>query len=158
MYNVGITLERIDITLTPEDMIKLDNQLCFPIYVCSREISKAYYPVLSEIDLTYTQYLTMMALWENNEMSVKELCQRLYLDSGTLTPLLKKMENKGLLTRKRSTQDERSVIITISEDGMKLKEKALSVPQKMACKSNLTAEEFATLQRLLHKLIHDIHD
>ncbi len=98
-----------------DDMLKLENQLCFPLYACSREITKAYTPLLSELNLTYTQYLVMMVLWEERQLTVKEICNKLYLDSGTLTPLLKKLEAKELVTRKRDPEDERSVIISLTE-------------------------------------------
>ncbi len=95
------------------DSLKLENQLCFPLYACSKEITRRYKPFLSKLDLTYTQYITMMVLWETRELSVKELGDKLFLDSGTLTPLLKKLESKGYLTRNRSVKDERNLIIKI---------------------------------------------
>lgn len=111
--------------------LKLGNQLCFPLYVCSKEIVKRYKPFLDEIGLTYTQYITMMAVWEHEELSVKELGELLFLDSGTLTPVLKTLEKKGLLSRKRSSEDERILIVTLTESGTKLKEQAVEVPFKM---------------------------
>ena len=113
------------------DALKLGNQLCFPLYVCSKEIVKRYKPFLDEIGLTYTQYITMMAVWEHEELSVKELGELLFLDSGTLTPVLKTLEKKGLLSRKRSSEDERILIVTLTESGTKLKEQAVEVPFKM---------------------------
>lgn len=133
--------------------LKLQNQLCFPLYACSREMIRLYKPYLDELDLTYTQYISMMVLWERKSVTVKELGNELYLDSGTLTPLLKKLEAKGLLTRKRSTADERNLIVTISEQGEALKEKALSVHHGMAACVKLTAEETLTLYRLLYKML-----
>ena len=106
------------------DALKLENQLCFPLYAASREVIKRYYPFLDAIDLTYTQYIAMMVFWEEKEISVKELGHRLFLDSGTLTPLLKCLEAKGLVTRSRSLDDERVVIARITEEGEALKEKA----------------------------------
>ena len=106
------------------DMLKLENQLCFPLYACSREIVKKYHPHLDEIGLTYTQYIVMMVMWDKKRLSVKELGEKLYLDSGTLTPVLKSLESKGLITRKRSTEDERVLMVEITEQGEKLKEKA----------------------------------
>lgn len=113
------------------DALKLGNQLCFPLYVCSKEIVKRYKPFLDEIGLTYTQYITMMAVREHEELSVKELGELLFLDSGTLTPVLKTLEKKGLLSRKRSSEDERILIVTLTESGTKLKEQAVEVPFKM---------------------------
>lgn len=138
---------------TTYDALKIENQICFPLYACSREIIKQYKPYLDEIDLTYTQYIVMMVLWEKKTLNVKELGECLFLDSGTLTPLLKKMEAKGLLTRKRSAQDERNLIVTITDAGEKLKKKALTVPENMMKCSNLEPEEAATLYRLLYKIL-----
>lgn len=135
------------------DELKLENQLCFPLYACSREMIRLYKPCLDELDLTYTQYISMMVLWERKSATVKELGDALYLDSGTLTPLLKKLEAKGLLTRKRSTTDERNLIVTITEKGERLKEKAKSVPHRMAACVNLNREETMTMYRLLYKLL-----
>lgn len=141
----------------PADMLKLENQLCFPLYACSREVVKAYFPLLSRLDLTYTQYLVMMVLWEQSAISVKELGQKLYLDSGTLTPLLKKLEAKELLTRTRSAEDERVVLVNITEKGTALYQQALSVPQEMSCKISLSTDEVKTLYNLLYKLIGDFN-
>jgi len=135
------------------DELKLKNQLCFPLYACSREMIRLYKPYLDELGLTYTQYISMMVLWERKSVTVKELGNALYLDSGTLTPLLKKLEAKGLLTRKRSTADERNLIVTITEQGEALKEKALSVPHSMAACVSLTHEETMTMHRLLYKML-----
>ena len=135
------------------DALKLDNQLCFPLYACSREIIRQYKPFLDEIDLTYTQYIVMMVLWERKAVTVKELGDCLYLDSGTLTPLLKKMEAKGLLSRARSAQDERNLIVTITEAGEALKERAVRVPGQMAQCSPLEPQEAMTLYRLLYKML-----
>lgn len=135
------------------DALKIENQLCFPLYACSREIIKQYKPFLDELDLTYTQYISMMVLWEKKTLTVKELGKTLFLDSGTLTPLLKKMEAKGLLTRKRSAEDERNLIVTITEKGESLKENAACVPEKMARCTNLEPEEAATLYRILYKIL-----
>ena len=135
------------------DALKLDNQLCFPLYACSREIIRQYKPFLDEIDLTYTQYIVMMVLWERGSVTAKELGDCLYLDSGTLTPLLKKMEAKGLLRRARSAQDERNLIVTITEMGEALKERAVKVPGLMAQCSPLEPQEAMTLYRLLYKML-----
>ena len=135
------------------DVLKLTNQLCFPLYACSREIIKQYKPFLDEIDLTYTQYIAMLVLWEKKSINVKSLGELLYLDSGTLTPLLKKLESKGYVTRQRSSEDERNLIVTITEDGEALKERAVSVPGEIARCSNLTPEEAAVLYRILYKIL-----
>ena len=141
-----------------DDMLKLENQLCFPLYACSRKITKAYTPLLSELNLTYTQYLVMMVLWEERQLSVKEICNKLYLDSGTITPLLKKLEAKELVTRKRDPEDERSVIISLTENGQALREKAKSVPVNMAAQVEMTEEEFKVMHRLLYRIINKLHD
>lgn len=138
------------------NVLKLENQLCFPLYACSRETIRLYKPFLDELDLTYTQYISMMVLWERKSVTVKELGNELYLDSGTLTPLLKKLETKGLLTRKRSTEDERNLIVTITEQGEALKETALSVSEGMARCVNLTPEESQTLYHLLYKMLSSV--
>ncbi|MCD8335827.1 MAG: MarR family transcriptional regulator [Lachnospiraceae bacterium] len=135
------------------DMLKIENQLCFPLYASAKEVVKKYRPFLEQIDLTYTQYITMMVLWEYNQMNVKTLGERLYLDSGTLTPLLKKLENKGLVSRKRSDKDERNITVTVTEKGMELREKAVEIPSKIGGCINLSPEEALTLYRLLYKVL-----
>ncbi len=135
------------------DALKLGNQICFPLYACSREIIKQYKPFLDRIDLTYTQYITMMVLWEARSINVKELGERLFLDSGTLTPLLKKLEEKGLVTRERSKEDERNLIVRLTEEGDRLKEQAIDVPRCMAACSPLGPEEAAELYRILYKML-----
>ena len=133
--------------------LRLRSQLCFPLYACSREMIKLYKPWLDEIGLTYTQYITMMVLWEHKSMTVKELGQELYLDSGTLTPLLKKLEEKGLVTRRRSERDERNLIVTITEAGEALKDRALHIPYEMAKCITLPKDEIRELYRMLHTLL-----
>lgn len=135
------------------DALKLENQLCFPLYACSREIVKKYKPFLDRLDLTYTQYIVMMVLWEKKCVNVKELGQCLYLDSGTLTPLLKKLEAKGFLTRERSEKDERSLAVTLTDKGEELKEQAVEIPMQIAGCTNLTEEEGLQLYRILYKLL-----
>lgn len=135
------------------DALKLGNQLCFPLYACSRETIKLYKPFLDEIGLTYTQYITMMVLWEETSATVKKLGKKLYLDSGTLTPLLKKLEEKGLVSRRRSVEDERNLIVTITEKGMALRERSLHIPSEMAQCVNLSPEETVTMYRLLYKML-----
>ena len=133
--------------------LKLSNQLCFPLYACSRETIKLYKPWLDEIGLTYTQYITMMVLWEKKSATVKALGKELFLDSGTLTPLLKKLEDKGLVTRRRSERDERNLIVTITEAGEALKDQALHIPSEMTKCINLPREEIRELYRMLHQLL-----
>lgn len=139
------------------DALKIENQLCFPLYACAREVVKRYTPFLDEIDLTYTQYIVMMVLWDRKSMTVKELGQILYLDSGTLTPLLKKLETKGFLNRKRSEVDERNLIVTITEQGEDLREKAVTVPEKISQCVVLEPEEAMMLYRLLYKLLDQMN-
>lgn len=135
------------------DALKLDNQICFPLYACAKEIVKRYKPYLDEIDLTYTQYIVMMVLWEEKEINVKELGKRLLLDSGTLTPVLKRLEQKNLVTRRRDEKDERNLIVNVTQDGEKLKDKAVEIPQKMAGCVNLNKNDAAELYRILHELL-----
>ena len=135
------------------DALKLNSQLCFPLYACSREMIKGYKPFLDGLDLTYTQYITMMVLWERGSVTVKELGQYLYLDSGTLTPLLKKLEEKGLVTRRRSIEDERSLIVTLTKAGENLKEPAAVVPTDLVSGMGLEPPEAQELYRLLKKMM-----
>lgn len=135
------------------DALKLENQLCFPLYACSKEIVKKYKPFLDEIDLTYTQYIAMMVLWEHKEMNVKELGSYLFLDSGTLTPVLKKLEQKGYITRERTLKDERVLHVAITPEGEQLKEKAVEIPQKMSCCLCIEPEEALQLYQILHKVM-----
>ena len=135
------------------DCLKLKNQICFPLYACSKEIIRRYKPFLDKVDLTYTQYITMMALGENESMNVRELGSRLFLDSGTLTPLLKKLENKGYIKRSRSKEDERNLIVTLTDKGWELREEMLSIPRSMASCVDLDQQEAADLYRLLYKVL-----
>ena len=135
------------------DYLRLKNQLCFPLYAASREVIKLYKPYLDELDLTYTQYIALMLLWEHETLTVKELGDFLFLDSGTLTPLLKKLESKGLVSRARSTKDERNLNVTITEGGMAIREKALSIPLQMGQNNPLSLEETVQLYQLLYKML-----
>ena len=135
------------------DNLKLENQLCFPLYACAKEVVRKYKPFLDELDLTYTQYITMMALWEEKEINVKELGAKLYLDSGTLTPLLKKLEQKGYINRTRSESDERNLIITITENGETLKDKAAEVPAKVGACIKLEPEKAKLLYETLYEIM-----
>ncbi|MBO5165313.1 MAG: MarR family transcriptional regulator [Lachnospiraceae bacterium] len=135
------------------DVLKLENQLCFPLYVCAKEVVKQYKPFLDKIDLTYTQYITMMALWERKQISVKELGEILFLDSGTLTPVLKKLEQKGYINRCRSKEDERVLQVSLTEQGEALKEEAVEIPAQIGGCISLEPEEAALLYKILHKLL-----
>lgn len=135
------------------DSLKIQNQLCFPLYACSKEIIKRYKPMLDKLDLTYTQYIVMMVMWEQKEINVKKLGECLFLDSGTLTPLLKKLENKGYISRKRSTDDERNLIISITDKGMNLRLKAKDVPIEMGKCINLSKDEAMQLYKTLYKIL-----
>ncbi len=138
------------------DALKLENQLCFPLYACSKEIVRRYKPYLDELDLTYTQYITMMVLWEEYEINVKELGKKLYLDSGTLTPLLKKLEAKGYITRNRSKEDERNLVVKITDSGKALKEKACEIPAKIGSCVNLSEEKAKLLYETLYQILESI--
>ncbi len=135
------------------DPLKLENQICFPLYACAKEIVKAYKPYLDELDLTYTQYITMMVLWEHEKLRVKEVGEYLYLDSSTLTPLLKRLEEKGYVTRRRSAEDERDLIVTITDAGKALREKALTVPQRLAACVELEPDKARFLYGVLYELL-----
>ncbi len=135
------------------DCIRLENQLCFPLYVCSKEIVRRYKPFLDEIGITYTQYIAMMVLWERESVTVSQLGECLYLDSGTLTPVLKTLEAKGLVSRRRSETDERSVIVELTEAGKALKENAITIPARMGACIKFDPKDAAELYRILHKII-----
>lgn len=136
------------------DNIKLENQLCFPLYALSREIIKLYKPFLEKFDLTYTQYIAMLVLWEEEKITFKCLGKKLHLDSGTLTPVLKKLEANNLIKKYRSTEDDRIVIVEITEKGLKLKNEILEVPEKMYCASGLNIEEVKDLKGILDKVLN----
>ena len=133
--------------------MKLENQLCFPLYAASRIIINLYTPYLKPLGLTYTQYLVFLVLWEKDEVPVGTLCEKLMLDNGTLSPLLKKMQQAGYIDRKRSAQDDRIVIITLTREGKELQEKAKDIPQKIAGCVDLPPEKAYTLYQLLYELL-----
>ncbi|MBQ9773251.1 MAG: MarR family transcriptional regulator [Clostridia bacterium] len=135
------------------DVLKLENQLCFPLYAAAREVVKRYRPHLDALDLTYTQYITMMVLWEKREINVKSLGELLFLDSGTLTPVLKSLEAKGYVTRMRSQSDERSVTVALTDTGVALRESAAEIPQRIAGCVGLEAAEAVQLYSLLYKIL-----
>ena len=138
---------------TADEALRLDNQLCFPIYAASREIIKQYHPLLTSLNLTYTQYLVMLILWEKPPVSEKELGRRLHLDSGTLTPVLKSLEAKGYITRSRSKEDERVVCVFLTDEGSALKKSAAGIPAQIEAAVPLTEEESKTLYSLLYKIL-----
>ncbi len=133
--------------------MRLENQLCFPLYACAKEIVRQYKPLLDPLDLTYTQYIAMMVLWEKKELSVKELGEALWLDSGTLTPLLKKLESKGYVARRRSVDDERILVLSLTDEGRRLRERASHIPARAFGSLRLTREESDTLYALLYKVL-----
>ena len=138
--------------------LKLKNQLCFPIYLCSKEITRKYTPYLNKLNLTYTQYIVMMYLWENKETNVKELGKTLLLDSNTLTPLLKKLEQKQYIKRIKSEIDERNLIISLTKKGQELKDKALEIPKQIGKCINLEKEETIILYKTLYKILENIEE
>ena len=135
------------------DSLKLSNQVCFPLYVASKEIIRKYNKFLKELDLTYTQYITMMVMWEVEKENVKDLGEKLYLDSGTLTPLLRKLEHKGYIKHEKSKEDERNLSITLTNEGKALKEKAKNIPIEMMKCIDLPLEELINLKDILNKII-----
>lgn len=140
------------------DALKLENQLCFPLYAASREVIKHYHPYLKELGLTYTQYIAMMVFWADGKISVKELGEKLFLDSGTLTPVLKSLEEKGYVKRRRSSEDERVLIVEITDAGEELKERAVSIPGQIAGCVKLDTEEAMQLYQLLYKVLAAVNE
>ncbi|NOH80501.1 MarR family transcriptional regulator [Vibrio sp. RE86] len=145
-----------DRALTGDESLLLDNQVCFPLYSTANAVIRTYRPLLDKLDLTYSQYLVMMVLWETDGISVKDLGARLYLDSGTLTPLLKRLESKGFVVRGRSETDERVRVLKLSEAGADLKAEALTVPESMKCHIQLELDELIQLKNLCEKLINTL--
>ena len=135
------------------DLLKLENQLCFPLYACSKEVVRRYKPFLDEIDLTYTQYIVMLVMWEKSKITVKELGECLYLDSGTLTPVLKKLEAKGYVSRSRSKEDERNLDVSLTSQGKQIREEAVDIPSKVGSCIDLSPEEALKLYELLYKVL-----
>ena len=138
------------------DALKLKNQVCFPLYACSKELVRQYGPYLKELNLTYTQYIVMMLLWEKETVSSRELAECLHLDYGTLTPVLKRLAQAGYLIRERSTEDERLLTLTLTEKGRMLKTKAVAIPPAIAECMGLTMEEFETLYALTYKALKNM--
>ena len=135
------------------EALKLENQLCFPLYACAREVVKKYKPFLDDIDLTYTQYVTMMVLWEKPSVTSKEIGERLHLDSGTLTPVIKKLAEKGLVTRNRSAEDERNLVVALTDAGLALRDRAACIPGQMGKCICLSPEDARNLYRILYQLL-----
>ncbi|MCR5422539.1 MAG: MarR family transcriptional regulator [Bacilli bacterium] len=138
------------------DCLKIENQLCFPLYVASKEVIRKYKPILDQFDLTYTQYIAMMVIWEEKQIKVTELGNRLYLDTGTISPLIRKLKDKQYITITRDINDERVQIINLTEQGAKLREQAVQIPNEMMKSNciNLSKEEAIELKRLLEKVIN----
>ncbi|EMF0035563.1 MarR family winged helix-turn-helix transcriptional regulator [Enterococcus hirae] len=136
----------------------LENQLCFPLYATSKEIIRSYNPLLKPLDLTYTQYLVMLVLWENQQVTMKELGSLLCLDSGTLTPVIKKMADKGLLQRRRADKDERITILSLTSNGKALEEKARDIPPKILASLPLEPDELVLLQKLSKKMLTNFRE
>ncbi|MDO4926960.1 MAG: MarR family transcriptional regulator [Turicibacter sp.] len=136
--------------------LKLDNQLCFSLYAASREVIRLYKPILDEYGLTYTQYVTMLVLWENERLTVKEIGQHLHLDSGTLTPLLKKLEGMQYIQRYRDPNDDRVVIVELTVAGRQLKEQMVEVPKRVFCQVGGDLEELISLKKMLDDLLHKL--
>lgn len=141
-----------------DELLKLENQLCFTLYAASRAVTQMYRPLLDELDLTYPQYLVMLVLWERDGLTVNEIGDLLQLDSGTLTPLLKKLEARGILNRERDKGDERRVIITLLPEGRKLKKKALKIPEMLLCRSGLSVTDFKNLKGNINSLIEKMKE
>ena len=137
------------------EAMKLSNQLCFPLYAASRSVINLYTPWLKPLGLTYTQYIVLLVLWEKDGITVGEICDRLMLDNGTLSPLLKKMQQAGIIDRKRSEADDRVVLISLTEAGKELQEKAKDIPGKVACCVDLAPEKAQTLFALLNELLEN---
>ena len=139
-------------TSPPDDLLSLDRQLCFALYSASLAMTKLYKPLLAPLGLTYPQYLVMMVLWEHTDLTVNDLGRRLQLDSGTLTPLLKRLEAAGLVQRQRDQEDERRVRITLTASGRSLKDQAQSIPQAVGCQMDMTNQELVSLRTTLSEL------
>lgn len=140
------------------EQLKLENQLCFPLYVVSKEIIRKYKPFLDDINLTYTQYITMLVLWEHKELNVKQIGEKLFLDSGTLTSVLKQLESKGYVSRNRSEADERNLIVKLTDDGVKLQKIAADVPSKISNCVKLPKDDAIKLYEILYNILGSIND
>ncbi len=137
-----------------ENLLKLDKQICFPIYALSREVIQRYRPLLDELDLTYPQYLVFLVLWEEDKQTVNQIGDKLLLDSGTLTPLLKRLEQKNLIIRQRRKTDERVVEISLTQEGKELEQRAKDIPEKLLEQLNITLDELKTMRTIAHKILN----
>lgn len=146
-----------DSSLKTESSLKIEKQICFSLYSASNALTRAYKPLLQQLDLTYLQYMTMIVLWSYAPVTVKEIGHKLHLDSGTLTPLLKRLNEKGLIDKKRSENDERKVFIHLTEQGKKLEAKAQAIPEQITCKVNMSAEQASELKTLADLLLNQLH-
>lgn len=135
------------------DNLKIENQICFPLYACAKEVTRRYKPLLDKLDLTYTQYIVMMVMWEYKKMNVKELGEKVYLDSGTLTPLLLKLEAKGYISRTKDKDDARNLILEVTNKGLDLRREATQVPHEMSKCVKLSLEEAQVLYKTLYKIL-----
>ena len=144
-----------EVNMDKYEPIRLRNQLCFPLYAVSNKIIRSYKPLLDELDLTYTQYIVMMVLWENEDINEKKLGEMVHLQSNTLTPLLKKLQDKGYISMKKDKVDERNLVISLTKKGSDLKDRAVHVPESLAKSLNLDKEETAVLYRILYKILDD---
>ena len=142
--------------MNQDDLLKIENQLCFPLYTASRKVISSYTPYLKPLDLTYTQYITLLVLWEKQQATVGELCKTLHLDNGTLTPLLKKLQTRGYIIRERDYDDERIVHVRLTDDGIKLKQKVSDIPSKVANCLHLSPDEAVMLYTILYKIIETV--
>lgn len=142
--------------MNQDESLLLDNQLCFAFYACSKEIIRLYKPYLEELGLTYTQYITMMVLWQTPEITVKNLGKRLYLDSGTITPLLKKLEALDFVKKERNPDDERSVIVKLTKSGLELKDRSKKIPKEMLCCLNMSIEEAMQLKTNIRQVVDNL--
>ncbi len=143
---------------TGYEQLKLCNQVCFPLYACSKELVRQYGPLLKELDLTYTQYIVMMVMWEKETVSSRDLASCTHLDYGTLTPVLKRLENTGYITRQRNPEDERLLELKVTDEGKKLRKKAADIPRAIAGCTGLTADEFRTLYELTYKALKNMEE
>ena len=140
------------------DCLRIENQLCFPLYACSKAVTRHYKPFLDKYDLTYTQYITMMVMWDKKKTSVKELGEKLYLDSGTLTPVINKLESKGYIIKNRSKEDARGVDVELTDKGFRLQDDILSVPADMGKCVNISDEDAKQLYRILYTILDNLDE
>lgn len=136
--------------------LDIDNQLCFALYASSKAVIKSYKPLLDELGITYTQYITLLVLWKEDNITVKELGKKLYLDSGTLTPVLKRLESMDIIQRIRASQDERNVYVKLTDKGISMKDKASKIPEKMFCNTGLSLNEVSDLREKLKFLLNNL--